>query len=378
MTIILNALLIIISIGIFAGRMYEILYITDMQTNFLLHKGIIFNPYILPIFIIIALCCGILILGGLKTKKKFFPSHGSFLLALSALFFIISGVTSKTSGGLQAVFTIFGIVGLLLLSLLSLKGKPYEILIVLFLTIFSIGGCIDSIVLNVSSINNTVFLTSALTNIAITLFLLLLYKNAYAPSKSSRMFLYVGGYICFAVTGMLNAAQLTAQLMSSEFALSLSSRYIAYIFIGLYGLAAALQCRPSGKSEHEKLEFEPEAVDAIKVIDNTVELDINVPEQKNKDFNVEAFTAVENASEFFKNNIKESRVTGTEKIDKQTLKQEKIRKDKKEKRRDRAQSAPDKKASDGFLFKADKSTRRHSDEKESEKSEKTVYKKPKY
>ena len=72
MSLTLTILLSLFSAGILAGRVYEILNLTDASTGFLLVNGIIMNPYILGIFAVITLCCGILIFGSYKTVKPYY------------------------------------------------------------------------------------------------------------------------------------------------------------------------------------------------------------------------------------------------------------------------------------------------------------------
>ena len=74
MSLALTILLTLLSAGILAGRVYEIINLTDANTGFLLVKGIVMNPYILGIFAVITLCCGILIFGSCRKAEPYYSA----------------------------------------------------------------------------------------------------------------------------------------------------------------------------------------------------------------------------------------------------------------------------------------------------------------
>ena len=59
----LSILVCLLSVGMLAGRIYEILYLTDSSTGFLVTKGIALNPVLTAIFAVIVICCAVILFG---------------------------------------------------------------------------------------------------------------------------------------------------------------------------------------------------------------------------------------------------------------------------------------------------------------------------
>ena len=68
----LSVLICLLSVGLMAGRIYEILAITDPQTGLLYTQGIALNPLLLVLFVAITVCCGVIIFGAEKKAEPFF------------------------------------------------------------------------------------------------------------------------------------------------------------------------------------------------------------------------------------------------------------------------------------------------------------------
>ena len=77
MSLILSLLLSLCSVGILAGRIYEILKLTNIETGFLITEGIALNPVLLGLFVLITICCGILIFGREKDPAPFFSEKSA-------------------------------------------------------------------------------------------------------------------------------------------------------------------------------------------------------------------------------------------------------------------------------------------------------------
>ncbi|MEG1895685.1 MAG: hypothetical protein RR162_05545, partial [Oscillospiraceae bacterium] len=282
MALILNALLSIISIGIFSGRLYELINLTDPQTNFLIYKGIVFNPYILPIFILITACCGVLILGDIKAGKKFFAKSAGIFSAFAGICFIVYigmslsslGTYGNETSSLLLFFIMIGAFGLITLGVLGLKGKRYEAIIVVMIITFCVGLCLNVIVFNVSSIYNIKFLQESLSGLSIVIFFLLVFKNEYSPSPASIMHLYVSGFVCFVMCGVMNMATIANGYIAGTMSVSELFLYSGYVFIGLYAVSTAFLTIPNGKIEISIKDCEPEAWDSIKMLAQTQELKI--------------------------------------------------------------------------------------------------------
>ena len=152
MTTGLMVLIGLLSAGILAGRVYEILKLTDETTGFFLYKGIVFNPYILIIFIIITVCCAVLIFGNCKNSRPFF-SHTSKLIAVAAaVMFLIYGMMAVTNVTF-APFVIAGAVVFAIIGTVGLKADAgiADIAAVALSVVFTVGLCLDVIIFNVNS-----------------------------------------------------------------------------------------------------------------------------------------------------------------------------------------------------------------------------------
>lgn len=289
MALILNILLSIASVGIFAGRLYELINLMDSETNFLLYKGVVFNPYILPIFIIITVCCGILILGDIKAGKTFFAKSAGIFSVFAGVSFLIYIAVSLAGGNIESnkalsffmLFLLLGAIGLIALGIAGLRGKSYETVIVSLVTIFCVGLCLNAIVFNVSSINNITFLKDSLSSVCVVLFFLLVFKNAYSPSRSSIMWLYITGFLCFALCGIMYMADIAYGYYVGTLAINSLFLYSGYMFIGLYAVSTAFLAIPNGKIEISIKACEPDAWNSIKMLAQTQELKISTKKPLN-------------------------------------------------------------------------------------------------
>ncbi|MEG0019647.1 MAG: hypothetical protein RR728_03785 [Oscillospiraceae bacterium] len=285
MALVLNILLSAISMGIFAGRLYELINLTDAATNFITFNGIIFNPYILPIFVLITICCGVLILGDIKSGKVFFARSAGVFSAFAGISFLIHIFMSLSADTNEMLnrnrlifFVMIGAFGLIALGTVGLKGKKYEIAIVIMIIIFCIGLCLNAIVFNVSSIYNIKFLQESLSDVSIALFFLLVFKNVYSPSKYSIIQLYVAGFLCFVLCGIMSMANIAYGYISNTISVSELFLQSGYAFIGLYAAATAFLTIPNGRIETSIKDCEPEAWKSIKMLEQTQEL--KIPEKQ--------------------------------------------------------------------------------------------------
>lgn len=282
MALILNILLAFISVGIFSGRIYELMNLTNIETNFLTFKGVIFNPYILPIFIIITVCCGVLILGDIKAGKSFFAKSAGIFSIFAGSSFLIYIIMTIVDGDIAQnnslsqflFFLMLGAIGFIGLGMLGLRSKKYEIAIVSILTVFCIGLCLNVIVFNVSSIYNVTFLKESLAILSIVMFLLMVFKNVYSPSRSSIMWLYISGFVCFVLCGVMYLADIAYGCIENSISVSSLFLYTGYVFIGLYAVSTAILAIPNGKIEISIKPCEPAAWNSIKMLAQTQEIDI--------------------------------------------------------------------------------------------------------
>ncbi len=245
MTIALTVLLSLLSLGILAGRIYEILRLTDPQTGFFIYKGIVFNPYILVIFTVITVCCAVIIFGGNKKVKPFFSRSSKIIAVASGAMFLVYGVMSA-GDGVTSVFIIAGGIALVLMGIFGLKPSvnALNIATVVLSVVFIAGLCLDVIVFNVSTVHNIVFIKNALSYMAAGLFLLLVMKNVYAPSVYSGMLLYITGIIAFVMCGVMNIADIIAMAIEGQAILPQLFFNAAFGFFGFFAFDNAISVMP--------------------------------------------------------------------------------------------------------------------------------------
>ena len=245
MTIALTVLLSLLSLGILAGRIYEILKLTDPQTGFFIYKGIVFNPYILVIFTVITICCAVLIFGGNKKVKPFFSQSSKIIALAAGAMFLIYGVMSA-GDGITSVFIIAGGIALVLMGIFELKPSvnAVNIATVVLIVVFIAGLCLDVIIFNVSTIHNTVFIKNALSYIAAGLFLLMVMKNVFAPSVYSGMLLYITGIIAFVMCGVMNIADIIAMAVDGQAVLPQLFFNAGFGFFGFFAFDNAISVMP--------------------------------------------------------------------------------------------------------------------------------------
>lgn len=245
MTIALTVLLSLLSLGILAGRIYEILKLTDPRTGFFIYKGIVFNPYILVIFTVITICCAVLIFGGNKKVKPFFSQSSKIIALAAGAMFLIYGVMSA-GDGITSVFIIAGGIALVLMGIFELKPSvnAVNIATVVLIVVFIAGLCLDVIIFNVSTIHNIVFIKNALSYMAAGLFLLMVMKNVFAPSVYSGMLLYITGIIAFVMCGVMNIADIIAMAVDGQAVLPQLFFNAGFGFFGFFAFDNAISVMP--------------------------------------------------------------------------------------------------------------------------------------
>ena len=255
MVLFLNILLSVISVGILAGRVYEILKIIDIGTGFLTGTGIIFNPYILVIYLIIIVCCGILIFQSDKKVEPFFSKSDGFFSIIAGATLVVAAVFNLNIGNLS-YFAIIGGIAFIMLGVFGLKNKFTDKVIMLLMLVFVIGINLDVIIFNVSTIHNIEFLKNALSYLFVTIFIMMLFKNMYAPSKTSKMFLYTTGYLNFIFCTIMYIADIMGDFAQGRYEISQLIWDFAFVLIGFYAFATALSVSSAVKNTQKNEEYD--------------------------------------------------------------------------------------------------------------------------
>ena len=254
MSLVLTILLSLISAALLAGRVYEILYLTDTTTGFLMVNGVVFNAYIPAIFAVIVICCGVIVFAQDKTVAPFYSKSSRFTAALAAMALVAAGaVTVKTD--MTAAFFIAGGLALLIIAIAGLGERKTDVLVMILLFAFTAGLCLDVVSFDVSTYYNTAFLHKTIAYVCMISFMLTVLKNVYMPSKGSKMTLYILGVLSFAGCSMFSIAEIISYVVSNgQFAPQLV-REIAFAMFGLYAFDNAVSAIPSKEKPHREPSF---------------------------------------------------------------------------------------------------------------------------
>ena len=239
----LSILVCVLSVGMLAGRIYEILYLTDLSTGFLVTKGIALNAVLTAIFAVIVICCAVILFGKEKTVKPFFSKSSAIFAAVSGVAFIVYGIMTLSQSKLS-LLTVAGGVALCLLGITGLGNKIKDAVTILLLTAFVAGICLEVIVFDVYTIYNTAFLSKVMAGATTVLVLLAVLKNVYTPSVFSRGVLYVCGFLCFTFCGMFSIADIVGTFASGNGFSAEIVKSVAMAVFGIYALDNALSVMP--------------------------------------------------------------------------------------------------------------------------------------
>ena len=249
----LSVLICIMTIGLLAGRVYEIIRLTDPETGFLITKGLAFNPVLLALFLLITVCCAIVIFGGEKKVESFFSKSSGIIADLAGAAFIACGITGFSEAAAASVFVIAGGIALLLIGIMGLDKTAKDIAAIVLLTLFVAGLCLEIIIFDVYSFYNTEFLHRVLVYVSVMIFIIAVLRNVYTPKALSRMFLYISGFVCFACSGMFSIAKLICAF-ATGYGFSIDMiKDIAFVLVGIYALDNVLSVIPQKNMPKEEI-----------------------------------------------------------------------------------------------------------------------------
>lgn len=258
MTAFLNILFLFVSVMFFAGRLYEVMFLIDAETNFLTHSGVVTTPFMLAIIFLIAFCCGVIIFSQEKPSKKPMKTPVGIFGFASAAFLIITSVLN-----LIKIFTVTGgfigydiamiicSLGFVFFGINGIKGKKKEKIPFVMTIAIPAFMCLNSIILQVKSINNTVFLYTSLAAVTNLVFFILLFKNVYSPSKNIRQGLYISSLINFIISTSAIFATMIGGIINENYTKELIFHSLFLMTTGVYSLFIAFYILPSRKKEKD-------------------------------------------------------------------------------------------------------------------------------
>ena len=296
MTAFLNILFVFVSVMFFAGRLYEGMFLLDAETNFLTHTGVVTTPFMLALIFLIAFCCGVIIFSQEKPSEKPMKTPVGIFGFASAVFLIITSVLN-----LVKIFTVTGgfigydiamiicSLGLIFFGINGIKGKKKEKIPFVMTIAIPAFMCLNSIILQVKPIHNTVFLYTSLAAITNLVFFILLFKNVYSPSKTTRQGLYIFSLINFIISTSAIFATMIGGLVNENYTKELIFHSLFLMTTGVYSLFIAFYILPSRKKDKdiektEKVveEYRPEFIPQYQPKNIDVETE-NVIEEKEED-----------------------------------------------------------------------------------------------
>jgi len=251
MVLFLNVLFILVSVLFFTGRLYEVVFLMEEGTNFLVQPGIVTRPLMIGIVLLISVCCGVLIFADKKpnTKKLKIPV-GIFGFAAAVLFIITSvlnviRIFTVTGGFLgYDIMMVLASIGLVLYGVKGIKGKKSEMAPMVLTILFPLAMCFNAVILNVQPVADTFYFYRSLSAVTNLVFWLMLYKAAYSPSKLARPMLYVAGLMNFLISTAAHLAGIIGGVVLSVLSLADITMSLALILMGSFSLFTAFYIMP--------------------------------------------------------------------------------------------------------------------------------------
>ena len=295
MTVFLNVLFIFVGVLFFAGRMYEVMYLLEEGTHFLTSQGIVSTLPMLAIVFLISICCGVLVFADKEPEAKGLKFPVGVFGFAAAPFLVFASVLNiigifQTGGFLgYDIMMILGAIGLVMLGIMNIKGKKKEKLPVVMVMMIPLALAMNAVILKVQPLANTMYLYTSLSAITLTVFFLMLFKSAYAPSATSLPVLYVSALVNFMVSGAAALANFIGGFFASSLPLAEILLNVALAVLGIYSLFIAFYIMPSAERPKAQPK-QPEAkkakpAKASKKTQKLVELDEADYESEFEDYN---------------------------------------------------------------------------------------------
>ena len=251
MTVFLNVLFIFVGVLFFAGRMYEVMYLLEEGTHFLTSQGIVSTLPMLAIVFLISICCGVLVFADKEPEAKGLKFPVGVFGFAAAPFLVFASVLNiigifQTGGFLgYDIMMILGAIGLVMLGIMNIKGKKKEKLPVVMVMMIPLALAMNAVILKVQPLANTMYLYTSLSAITLTVFFLMLFKSAYAPSATSLPVLYVSALVNFMVSGAAALANFIGGFFASSLPLAEILLNVALAVMGIYSLFIVFYIMPS-------------------------------------------------------------------------------------------------------------------------------------
>ncbi|MBR5520943.1 MAG: hypothetical protein IKU54_03005 [Oscillospiraceae bacterium] len=250
MTTILNVIFTVVSALFFAGRLFEIIAMTDTATRFITGSPVVTSRLMMGVVCVMAVCCGVIMFSGNNNGKRQKKMPVGIFGYVSGFFFIAGGIIASVNcfryGGFIGyhIMEVLGGIGLVMLGINHLKGKKSEIVPMIFVVLMCVGVCLNAVVYEIKTIYDTEFMMRTLAGVTALAFFTMLFKNVIVPDKTSKMMLYITSQLNFVFAGTGSIAAIIGNMVNDTSSFAQQLYNAGFAVIGLYSLFIAFMITP--------------------------------------------------------------------------------------------------------------------------------------
>ena len=211
MSFLANVPLLAVTVLYFLGRLFESLKITDYSTGFLTDSPLVSRAIIVILICVIAVSSSVVIMMQKQSSRKSPKLKMGVPGLIAGVLFIVGAVLSimhtfRVGGflGFDILILLSGI-GYIIFALVGVHGQNIEKLSFILVMLGAIAFCLSAFLSEVRTISDVIYTTRNIAHIAMALFLLCFFKNAYARGDFSDIALYRTGFLntVFSLAGLL-------------------------------------------------------------------------------------------------------------------------------------------------------------------------------
>ncbi len=262
MTLFLNFLLLLIGISGLATRLMELEY---LQNN--LELKLVSDPILLAIIYLILICASTLVCSNKSFDKFKVPTFPKILSLITGFAFLTYYFMNFGSTSQLDMFMLLAGVGFVFYSFSRDKNSIANLFYMIPLSAFAIGLSLQTILFDVSSTNNTIYLFESLCSSSILLFLLAIFRSINYPTPSSFSSIYIFGMATFLLTNATYLASAVYSILKDDYTISSLTLNIAFTLLGIFTASMAVNVSKQGTLVNPASEFED------LILDNSIEVD---------------------------------------------------------------------------------------------------------
>ena len=263
MTVILNVLLAGVALLFFAGRLYEIIALTDTATGFLTGNAIVTAPLMMLVICVMSVCCGVIMFAGEYHGKKMKKIPVGIFGYAAGFLFIAGGINSSVNcfryGGFIGyhMMEVMGGIGLIILGVHQLRGKKSERVPMVLILLMCVGVCLNAMVYEIKTVQDTEFMMRTLAGVTSLMFFTALFKNAIASDKGTKMLLYIFAQLNFVIAGTGSLAAVIGNFVTDYSTFPQQLYNAGFVVLGIYSLFIAFFITPERVTSQDAREEQP-------------------------------------------------------------------------------------------------------------------------